>query len=299
MNFSFTGLRRIWFALSAVMIVGSVAALLTWGLRFGVDFTGGSLMELSFADAHTSAEVSGALSDLGYASATVQSVGDTGSLIRLPALTEAEHQTVLAGLAERFSGLEEDRFNSVGPVVGQELRRTALTGVAVTLVLIAVYIAWAFRKVSAPVPAWKYALLVVMCAAHDVIVPLGVFAVLGHVLGWEVGAAFVAAALTILGYSISDTVVVFDRTRENLLAHTGKSFADVVETSIRQTFVRSLNTSLTTLFALFAIFFFGGESTKSFAFALIIGIAVGTYSSIFLASPALVAWEAFSARRRA
>ncbi len=300
MTLNFVANRKIWFAISAVMIAGSIASLAIWGLRFGVDFTGGSLMELSFGEAHSTAEVSSALTEIGFGSATVQSAGEQGVLIRLPPLTEDEHQKILASLKTTFStdtALTEQRFNSVGPVVGAELRKTAMTGVLVTLLLIGLYIAWAFRKVNDPVPGWKYAVLVVACAAHDVIVPLGAFAVFGHFYGWEVGAAFVAAALTILGYSISDTVVVFDRTRENLLKDPGVPFAETVERSIRETFIRSVNTSVTVLLALFAIFFFGGETTKPFALALIIGIAVGTYSSIFFASPALVAWDDWGKRK--
>jgi preprotein translocase SecF subunit len=158
-------------------------------------------------------------------------------------------------------------------------------------VLIGLYISWAFRKVSEPVASWKYGLLTMFCAAHDVIIPLGVFAVIGHYWHWEVGTAFIAAMLTILGYSISDTVVVFDRTRENLSRHTGEPFDAIVEKSIQQTYVRSINTSVTVLLALTSILVFGGESTRPFALALLIGVLVGTYSSIFFASPALVEWE--------
>lgn len=300
MTLNFVANRKIWFSVSAVLIAVSIASLAVWGLKFGVDFTGGSLMELSFGEAHSTAEVSSVLQETGFASATVQSVGENGALLRLPPLTEEEHQKILTSLKAKFStdtGLTEQRFNSVGPVVGAELRKTAMTGVLLTLLLIGLYIAWAFRKVNDPVPGWKYAVLVVACAAHDVIVPLGAFAIFGHFYGWEVGSAFIAAALTILGYSISDTVVVFDRTRENLLRDPGAPFAETVEKSIQETFIRSINTSLTTLLALTAVFFFGGETTKPFALALIIGIAVGTYSSIFFASPALVAWDEWGKRK--
>ncbi len=176
-------------------------------------------------------------------------------------------------------------------MIGNELRKSAFLGLVTTLVLIGLYISWAFRKVSEPIASWKYGLLTVLCAAHDVIIPLGVFAVLGHYYHWEVGTAFIAAMLTILGYSISDTVVVFDRTRENLTHHTGLPFEEIVEKSIQQTYVRSINTSVTVLFALTAILVFGGETTRPFSLALLIGVLVGTYSSIFFASPALVEWE--------
>ncbi len=292
MKFSFVGLRNWWFALSVVMITASIVALAVFGLRFSIDFTGGSLMELSFAsEAPSTADLTAALTEAGYQSVTVQSSTENRAIIRLESLTEERHQEALTTVRDRFGEVEEQRFDSIGPVIGKELRRSAVIGVVVTLLLIGLYISWAFRKVAEPVASWKYGLLTVVCAAHDVIIPLGVFAVLGHYMHLEVGAAFIAAILTILGYSISDTVVVFDRTRENLSHHTGEPFADVVEKSVRQTYVRSINTSVTTLLALAAILVFGGDSTRAFALALFIGVLVGTYSSIFFASPALVEWE--------
>ncbi len=292
MAFSFIKTRYWWFALSGAMIVGSLLAVATLGLNESIDFTGGSLMELKFEGSMpATADVAKDLTDAGFKAVTVQSSGADEAIVRLESLDEARHQEALAALS-KSSKVQELRFDSIGPVVGKELRSSAFTGVAVTLLLIGVYIAWAFRKVSQPVAAWKYGVLTVLAAAHDVIVPVGVFAVLGHFYGWEVGTAFVAAILTILGYSISDTVVVFDRTRENLThLAAGESFADVVEKSIQQTFVRSVNTSVTTLLALLAILVFGGDSTRPFALALFVGILVGTYSSIFIASPLLVEWE--------
>lgn len=292
MKFSFVGLRKWWFGLSAVMIAASIVALAVFGLRFSIDFTGGSLMELSFtAGAPATADLTAALTEAGYQSVTVQSSTDNRAIIRLESLTEERHQEALSTIRGRFGEAVEQRFDSVGPVIGKELRKSAVIGVALTLLLIGLYISWAFRKVSEPIASWKYGLLTVICAAHDVIVPLGVFAVLGHYMHLEVGAAFIAAILTILGYSISDTVVVFDRTRENLSHHTGEPFEQIVEKSIQQTYVRSINTSVTVVLALASILIFGGESTKAFALALLIGVLVGTYSSIFFASPALVEWE--------
>jgi len=291
-TFSFVKTRRIWFAFSALLIAASIAALAIYGLRLSIDFTGGSLLEVSFSGTvPASADISATIAQAGFDGATVQAAGDQRVIVRMESLTEDEHQTVLSGLRSAFGDVQESRFDSIGPAISGELRQSALVGVGVTLLLIGLYVAWAFRKVAEPVASWKYALLTVLASAHDVIVPLGAFAVLGHFFHWEVGTAFIAAILTILGYSISDTVVVFDRTRENLQKHPSSTFAETVEKSIRQTFIRSLNTSVTTLLALIAIFVWGGETTRPFALALIIGIAVGTYSSIFIASPALVEWE--------
>lgn len=297
MKFSFVGLRYVWFALSAVMILGSIASLLVFGLNLSIDFTGGSLMEVTFPDAAPENDaVATTVESAGFRRPSVQASGDHRMILRLEPLLEDQHQTIKTALTTAYPGISEERFDSIGPAISGELEQKALTGVGITLLLIGAYIAWVFRNVSRPVASWKYGLLTMFTAFHDVIVPVGVFAFLGHFYGWEVGTAFVAAVLTILGYSISDTVVVFDRTRENLIAHAGTSFEEIVEKSIRQTFVRSVNTSVTALLALAAIFLWGGDSTRPFALALIIGIAVGTYSSIFVASPALVEWEHWKKR---
>ena len=291
-TFGFVSHRHIWFAFSAITITASIVALALFGLKFGIDFTGGSLLEVKYSEPVPTVEsISSALSSAGFESPTIQASEGSRYVIRLAALSEEQHQKAIEVLRIAESTPAELRFDSIGPVIGSELRTKSLIGLIVTLLLIGAYIAFAFRKVSRPVSAWKYGLLTILCGFHDVIIPLGVFAVLGHFFHWEIGASFIAAILTVLGYSISDTVVVFDRTRENLQHHSEETFDLTVEKSIRQTFVRSVNTSMTTLLALTAILIFGGESTRPFALALIIGIAVGTYSSIFIASPALVAWE--------
>ena len=222
----------------------------------------------------------------------MQPSGEGNYIIRLNPLTEEEHQELLTGLEVGHGQLEELRFDMIGPVIGKELKTKALSAIAAALVLILLYVAWAFRKVSEPVASWKYGLLTIVAALHDLIIPIGVFAVLGYLFGYQIDTAFVAALLTILGYSINDSIVVFDRTRENLSENnSGISFASVVNRSVNQTLSRSINTSATTLLALVAVFLFGGDTIQHFALALIIGIISGTYSSIFLASPLLVAWE--------
>lgn len=291
MKLNIVNSRKIWFSLSGIMIALSVLAIALFGLRFGIDFTGGSLLEVSISDSVSAEGVKSVLQSAGFDGVSAQSSGDNGYIIRTKSLSESEHQRLLDALYATYGEVVELRFDSIGPAIGSELKRTAIIGVVLTLILIGLYIAWMYRGVSKPVAAWKYGVLTVFTAFHDVIVPVGVFAVLGSVMGWEIGSTFVAAVLTILGYSINDTVVVFDRTRENLLRGVGGSFEETVEISIKETLVRSINTSVTTLLALFAVFFFGGDTTKPFALALIIGIAVGTYSSIFIASPALVTWE--------
>lgn len=292
MKIAFVAHRRIWYTFSSFLVILSLLFVFFPGVRFGIDFTGGSLSEIEFVDSVSTGDLKKTLQTAGYPEAIVQVTGKNGFLVRTIPLNEDEHQSLLTQLRNTHGDLEELKFDSIGPVIGGELRKTAIIGIVLTLVLIGLYVAWAYRKVTQPVAAWKYGVLTIVAAFHDVIIALGAFSLVGHFAGWEIGTSFVAAILTILGYSINDTVVVLDRTRENLMKRISHDFSDTVEQSIHQTFWRSMNTTLTTLFALLAIFLFGGDSTRPFAFALLIGISVGAYSSIFLASPLLVSWEA-------
>ncbi len=253
------------------------------------------MLEVSFEKPVVTSELRDHVVKLGHNDVIVQSTSANGVLIRLESLSEEQHQILLSDLKKTYGGkTAEQKFDSIGPVIGNELRKTAAAGIAIILILIGAYVAFAFRKVTYPVASWKYGILTIITAFHDVVVPLGVFAILGKFLNWEIDTAFVAAVLTVLGYSITDTIVVFDRTRENLLKHVSPSFEATVDLSIRQTIRRSISTSMTTTLCLIAIFVFGGETTRPFALALIVGIIAGTYSSIFLASPALVTWEGMS-----
>ncbi len=263
-----------------------------WGLNFGIDFKGGSLIDLTFVQPPATEDLRGFVASAGYDDARVQPSKDGEFLIRTLELNEDQHQALLAGMKEKFGELTENKFDFVGAVIGKELATKAKFAVAATLALILIYITWAFRKVADPVKSWKYGVITILTAFHDIIVPIGVFSVLGHFFGFQVDSAFIAAILTILGYSINDTIVVFDRTRENLQDwSTSESFEQVVNRSLNQTVVRSINTTVTVLLALVAVLFFGGETTRQFALALTIGVATGAYSSIFIASPLLVVWE--------
>lgn len=297
--FSVINTKKIWFAISGALVVGSIVAVLIFGVRLGIDFTGGSLMELEFTTAPTTEALRESIANSGYTDVRVQPSEESRFLVRLPSVTEEEHQELLASLESGFGEFEERQYQSVGPVFGSELMRKALWAILLVLALITVYVAYAFRKVADPIASWKYGVVTMIAAFHDIIIPIGIFAVLGQFLEFQIDSAFVAAILTVLGYSINDTIVVFDRIRENLMRRSGvESLTDVVNKSIRQTAARSINTSFTTLLALIAVFLFGGESTRSFALALIIGIVSGTYSSIFIASPLLVVWEKWDLRRR-
>lgn len=285
-------LRKVWFALSSGLIVASIAILVFFPLRFGIDFTGGSLLEVDFAgDRPAPAEVSSAVSELGLGESVAQTVGDKAMLIRLKTLDEKTHQEVLSMLDQKFGDSTERRFDSIGPTVGQELRSKAVWSILLVLVGIALYVAYAFRKVARPIASWKYGLVTLIVGLlHDVLLPLAAFALLGHFGHAEVNSAFIAAILTVLGFSVHDTIVVFDRIRENLM-RTGGAFEEIVERSVNETFSRSIITSLTTMFPMLVIWLWGGESLRYFAFTLIVGITAGAYSSIFLAAPLLVVMQ--------
>ncbi|KKW44796.1 MAG: Protein translocase subunit SecF [Parcubacteria group bacterium GW2011_GWA2_56_7] len=290
--------QKWWYGISGALVAASIVFLIVFRIPFGIDFTGGSLLEVQFETRPAVTDVRGYLNEAGYGDALVQETGVQDLLLRFGPLTETQHQDLLGQLQEKFGSVEELRFDSIGPVIGRELARKSVFGLLIALVMIVLYVAWAFRHVSEPVASWKYGVLTIVAGLHDLFIPLGVFALLGNSLHFQVDTAFIAALLTILGYSINDTIVVFDRTRENVIREGSSHFAEVVDKSIKQTFARSINTTVTTLLALFAIFFFGGETTRSFALALIIGITTGAYSSIFIASPLLVTWYKWQERRR-
>ncbi|RJR32191.1 protein translocase subunit SecF [Candidatus Parcubacteria bacterium] len=283
------GNRKIWFGLSGILIILSIVFLFTWGLKYGIDFTGGSLMEIEFSESPASSAVINVLSEENLSGLTVQPLGEKGMVLRFKEVDEVKHQEILAKLKAGFGdGIIENKFDSIGPAIGNELKRKTITAVIIVIIAIIIYIAWSFRKVSKPVASWKYGLIAVIALVHDVLITLGAFSVLGHIYSIEITAPFIAAILTILGYSVNDTIVVFDRTRENLSRHTDEDFEFTVERSVNEVITRSINTSFTTLLALFAILLFGGSTIRDFSLALIIGISIGTYSSIFLASPLLV-----------
>ncbi len=283
-------LRTLWYILSGVLIAGAIAAVAIFGLKQGIDFTGGTLLEVRFDERPSPVDVQQALSNVVPGSLVVQISGENDMNIRMQALEEETHEAVLTTLSDRFGDAEELRYDAIGPAIGTELRQKSWKALALVLVAILAYVAYVFRKVSTPVQSWKYGVITIVTAFHDVILPIGLFAILGATSNVEIGTPFIAAILTIMGYSINDTIIVLDRVRENLRRMSG-SFEEIVGASLKQTWLRSVNTSLTTLAALVAIFLFGGESIRDFALVLIVGIVTGTYSSLFIASPLLVTWN--------
>lgn len=289
--------RNILFTVSLVLLVPGVVALSVWGLRLGIDFTGGSQISLDIASQPSVEEVRQTLAEVDYPQAVVVTTGQSSFDLRLPHLTNDQHQAVLSKLRERFNSAEERAYETVGPTIGKELQQRSTTALIVVLVAIILYVTWAFRRVSiGPVPSWVYGVSTLLALVHDVFMVVGAFAIAGHYFAVEINSLFVTALLTVLGFSVHDTIVVFDRIRERLRLSGSTSFEEIVNESLNQTMVRSINTSVTTLLVLIALFLFGGEAIRHFILALIIGIASGTYSSIFVASPLLVVYE--RARRR-
>ena len=286
---------------SGTLMILSVISLFLWGLKFGIDFTGGTLMEVQFAKGvPASQNVQNALKGLDLKSLTLQPTNSGTMLIRYASENDSVNQDVQKTLTQKFPGSKELSVDYTDSSVSGELRTNSLWAIFWAVVGIMAFIAWAFRKVSRPVPSWKYGAGAVIASVHDVLITVGVFSVLGHFAGIEVGIPFVAALLTILGFSVHDTIVVFDRTRENLLRSSSKEeFPEVVNRSLNETLVRSLNTSLTVIITLLAIYIFGGESVKDFALALLVGVTFGTYSSIFVASALLVTFYKYQVKKKA
>ncbi len=301
-NIPFIKYSKLWLSITTAVMLFSIAFLVIWGLKPGIDFTGGSLLEAEFSQVRPDANlVRTSLQDWDHKNAVVQTTGEKGLIIRTSFLNEEEHQKLVQNLGDKFgteeNKINEQRFETIGSSVSKTLRERAVWAIILVNLGIIAYIAYAFRKVSRPVASWKYGAIAIFALVHDVLLVMGVFAILGRFSGTEVDIAFVVALLTVLGYSVNDTIVVFDRVRENLLHRYSDDFSETVNYGLNQTLMRSINTTLTTLLPLFALYFIGGETIKNFSLALLIGIASGAYSSIFIASPLLAMVEKWQTRR--
>lgn len=286
--------KSIFITISAVLVVLSILAVGFWGLDFGIDFTGGSIVEVTYLNERPDLNIlTERIDDMPIGEFSLREVGENGYIIRTRFLKENEHGALLdlMEVGGQYE-LREERFNSVGPTIGGELQKKAYIAIAIVILAIILFIAFAFRKVSKPISSWKYGFVAIIALIHDIAIPTGLFALLGNFVGVEVDILFVMALLAILGFSVNDTIVVFDRVRENLRINQDtkrrEPFRDIVGKSLSQTYARSLNTSITTLLVLLSLYLFGGVSTKFFALTLLVGVIFGTYSSIFLASPLLV-----------
>ena len=287
----FVGKRRWLFLLSMVVILPGVAFLIIApGLKPGIDFTGGSTLNLDFADDVKQEDVRRVLSSFGEADATVQNMGGNNFFIRTKELTEERKNALVGNLELELSpgGAQILSFDLVSPVIARKIVLNAFWMVLAAAVGIFLYVWWAFRNVPTP---HRYGAAAIVALVHDLLVVLGIFAILGEVTGLEVNTMFLFALLTVIGYSVNDTIVVFDRLRENVQLYPNRTLAEMVNLSISQTIGRSLNTSLTVLFTVLALFLFGGSTIRPFLLVLFVGVVAGTYSSIAIASQLLVAWE--------
>ncbi len=288
------------FILPAIFSILAIVSIGVYGLKPGIDLAGGSLLQVSYPDGRPSVEaVSTEVSKLGLGEVRIQPTGTTGFILRQRDLSTVEKNTLEQSLGN-LGTIHEEQFTSVGPILGHELLQKAWIALTLVTLCIILFIAFAFRHVSKPVASWKYGVVAIVTLLHDILIPAGLFAFLGHYNGAEVDSLFIVALLTILGISINDTIVVFDRIRENLRQNEEhrkrEEFQNVVGMSIRQTLARSINTSLTVVIMLLALYLVGPVSTKDFSLTLIIGMIAGTYSSIFLAAPLLVVWEKWQRR---
>lgn len=287
---------KIFVGILVVLVIVSLISIWRYGLNLGMDFTGGSRLEVDYPGGLPDVvKVRNAVDALNL-NATVQPIGATGLMVKARDLKESDRIALINALAIDGIKVIDKQFTSVGPTIGKELRMKSIYSIILVLLAITLFIAFAFRQVSGVVKSWEYGLVTIITLAHDVVIPLGIFAYLGSAYGVEIDSLFVTALLTILGFSVHDTIVVFDRIRENIKLKKSRDFVEVVGMSLYQTVSRSINTSLAVVLTLLALLYLGSESVKYFSLALIIGIIAGTYSSVLLASPLLVVIQSWKKR---
>lgn len=296
--------RKIWYVLSVLLLGASLYCIFAYGFNTSIDFKGGTITEASYAEGRPQKEeVEGEIDEMSLGGYSVRPSGTDRYIIRTRELTEAERTMLREALS--IHGTYEpviERSNTIGPIAGEELRNKAVTAIIIVILMIVLFITFAFRKVSEPVSSWKYGFATVIALLHDIIIPLGIFVFLGKFYGTEIDLLFVTGLLAILGYSVHDSIVVFDRVRENLRINQEKGMHENFETtlgkSVAQTFGRSINTSVTIFITLFALYLFGPETTKEFSFLLTLGVIIGTYSSIFIASPLLLTFYSLQGKQQ-
>ncbi len=289
----FIAKRKIFYWFSGIMIVVALGGLIFWGLNWGIDFTGGTLWEVSIPQL-TNGKVEQLISLLkkqGLGKISAQRAGNNNVILRFPSINEEKHSQILAVLQKEIPTLEEKKFDSIGPSIGQELRKKAIWAGILVFLGILLYLSYAFRRSSFRIPSYRYGVVAVLALLHDAIFVIGLFVFLGKFMGWEVNSDFIVALLVVAGYSVHDTIVIFDRIRENLLLKSKETLQNIINISIKQTLVRSLNTSLTTIFPLIALFFWGPLSIRVLVLAMAAGTIVGTYSSLFIAPTLLFDWQ--------
>ena len=300
-NLNIIGNRKIFLGVAAGLVIVAILAIAIFKFEAGVDFSGGALIKFRIADQASTEEIQKYfVEELKFPETRVSyDPASSSYLARLPGDVSSEHERISTGLTTKLSGFEEQSFQSIGPSIGAELRRKSIIAMILVLVGISFYVAYAFRKVFRPVSSWKYGWVTLISLFHDVVIPAGLLAVLGHFFGVEIDGNFVVALLVIMGFSVHDTIVVFDRIRENLVLDRGKSeFGHVINRSVNETLARSINTSLTLIIVLLALYFAGPVTLKYFILTLLVGVVMGIYSSVFVASPLLLVWHNWSSRHK-
>lgn len=292
---NFLKYSKFYLIFSGILIILSIFFLFKIGLKMGVDFTGGSLLEIEFKEKKPPLEkIREEVNKVLESDFTLQETGEKGIIIRAKNISEEQHQKILNQLGKEK--IIEKRFEMIGSIVGKELKKNTVIAIIVACILITLYVASAFRKVSRPVPSWQYGFSAILALIHDVLITTGAFVLFGKFWGMEVNVPFVAAILTILGYSVSDTIIVFDKTRENLIKREG-NFEEIVNFSLNETIVRCVLTSFTTLLPLFSMIFLGGRTLLPFVLTLTVGIIVGSYSSVCIAPPFVLYWYKFKLKK--
>jgi preprotein translocase subunit SecF len=294
------GKKNLYFLISFLVIIPGLISLVLFGLKLSIEFTGGTRMTLDFPQSVNNKTVQAVKNEITSKQIEVATIQPAGKslVVRSAQITQKQNAQILQDLKQKVGDFKQEEFETIGPTIGAETTRSAFYSVVLASILIVLYIAISFRKVPKPASSWRFGICAIMALLHDVLVLLGIFSLLGHFFNVEVDSLFITALLTVIGFSVHDTIVVFDRIRENLLRVSGVPFAQVVNNSILQTIVRSLNTSLTAALILFTLLVFGGTNIHWFIVALLIGIISGTYSSIFNASPLLVVWHNWDMQRK-
>lgn len=286
--------KKWWFIISGIIIIPGIISLMTWGLPLGIDFKGGSLIEFSINKSNvTTEEIKQALNEQNLSDLIIQKTANNQFLIRTTQLDNQQVNNIKTQIDQKVGESKEIRLETVGPTVSKDLASKAIWGVILASIGIVCYIAYAFRRIPKPANSWRFGISAVVALLHDILLVIGVYSILGHFFGYEVDVLFITALLTVIGFSVHDTIVVFDRVRENLKKFPSRDFESTANISIIQTLARSLNTSLTVMIVLLSLSLIGGSSIRHFTITLLVGITTGTYSSIFNATPILVIWQNF------
>ena len=285
-------IRKVWYIISGVLILLSITSLLIFGLRTGIDYSGGTIITYETNNSNATQIIESKIKDMSINSYQVKPSGNNQIVVKTINLDSNQHGTLSQNIQKDIPDIQEVKYDSIGPSVGKDLKNKSIIAITIASFAIIVFIAFAFRKVPKPLKSWKFGFLAVIALFHDLLITTGMVALLGHFFVWmEVDALFITALLTVMGFSVHDTIVIYDRLRENFIKNSHKSIERVAEESVNQTLARSINTSLTTIIVLTTLLLLGGLTIRHFILVLIIGILIGTYSSIFVAAPLLVSWH--------